>query len=345
MKPITLNHDEHILKCIYENHITLDNYLEHAHLLRTLFPDEESYQTFISSYLTKFSSLLEKSFLRENQRLDAFSHPRFSQQKSHIHDFYEIKYQVKGTGTVMIGDETLFLRESDFCFIAPFIEHCSEIFDPDSYMINLVVIPRHVPQLIPRILQCPNFIESFFHGYEKKEPHSSFMHLHTDFDHEIEKLTTGIFQYFRENQTFTPIGDLNAEAALEKIFLLMLQKHAEQPCAPLNHARQNQQITRMMDYIQQHLNSVTFSELAQHFHYSQSYTSRFIKKYTNQSFTNILKVLRLKKAAELLLSSELTVDQLIQQIGYSGKTNFYNNFKKYYGVTPAEFRKSAPNRQ
>ncbi len=340
MKPAALNNEEQILKYIYEHHITLDNFQEHKLFLRSFFADEESYLTFIDSYFTKFSSITAGEFLRESQHIDAFPHPRFIQQESHFHDFIEIKYQMHGTGTITIGKETIFLRESDLCFIAPFVDHCSEIFDQDSYMINLVVIPQYISQLFPRILQYPNFIEEFLCGRHRDGEPYAFMHLHTDFDHEIESLTSYIFHYYRENECFTPIGDLNAEAALEKIFLLLLQKHAEQSCFPLNHTKQNQQITQMLDYIQQHLNSVTFPDVAQHFHYSQSYTSRFIKKYTGQSFTAILKVLRLKKAAELLTSSRLSVDQIEQQVGYSGKTNFYNSFRKYFGATPAEYRKN-----
>lgn len=341
MKTAALNNEEHILKCIYENHITLDNYREKEALLRSYFPDEKSYLSFIESYLTKFTSLCMEDFMRANQRLDAFSHPRFSQQETHIHNFFEIKYQMKGTGTVIVDNKTIFLRESDFCFIAPFVGHCSEIFDPDSYMINLVVVPQYIAQVFPRVLQYHNFIEEFLYSSQKDNANHTFMHIHTNFDPEIENLVTDIFQYFRKNKSFTLIGDLNAEAALERIFLLLLQKHMLQSGAFQSHTKQDEQIDQMVDYIQEHLDSVTFSDIARLFHYSPSYTSRFIQKHTGQNFTNILKILRLKKAAELLKSSELTIDQITEQVGYSGKTNFYNSFKNYYGVTPAEFRKNA----
>jgi len=62
--------------------------------------------------------------------------------------------------------------------------------------------------------------------------------------------------------------------------------------------QQNQSIKQMIDYIIDHLDSISFAEFADYFHYSQSYASRFIKKYTGMTFTDLVKNMRLKKSCK-----------------------------------------------
>ena len=84
--------DEPLRKFLYENEITLDNYLSHQDELKKLFPDEEGYQSFLNAYLSSSGIISYRQFLKTPQKIDLFLHPRYIQQRPHIHDFYEIKY-------------------------------------------------------------------------------------------------------------------------------------------------------------------------------------------------------------------------------------------------------------
>ncbi len=46
-----------------------------------------------------------------------------------------------------------------------------------------------------------------------------------------------------------------------------------------------------------------------------------------------------EEAVRLLRSSELPVDVVAESVGLSGKTNFYEKFRQFYGMTPAELRR------
>ena len=52
----------------------------------------------------------------------------------------------------------------------------------------------------------------------------------------------------------------------------------------------------------------------------------------------LLLILRMEKAAELLKRTDWPVDQIAAEVGLSGKTNFYRQFKNLYGMSPAIFR-------
>ena len=67
--------------------------------------------------------------------------------------------------------------------------------------------------------------------------------------------------------------------------------------------------------------------------------SRFIKRNTGLSFSDLQRNVRLDMAAELLHNTDLPVSAIIAEVGYTGKSNFYRMFQEKFGVTPAEMRK------
>ena len=57
----------------------------------------------------------------------------------------------------------------------------------------------------------------------------------------------------------------------------------------------------------------------------------------------LLLILRMEQAAKLLKETDWPVDQIANEVGMSGKTNFYKQFRSFYGMSPAEFRAHIPD--
>ena len=53
--------------------------------------------------------------------------------------------------------------------------------------------------------------------------------------------------------------------------------------------------------------------------------------------------LRMRKAAELLNRSPLTVKEIASAVGYSASLTFSREFRKHFGQRPSEFRRQAVN--
>ena len=49
---------------------------------------------------------------------------------------------------------------------------------------------------------------------------------------------------------------------------------------------------------------------------------------------------KINTALKLLVETNLSIEDIICQLGYSDKKNFYQIFKKYTGSTPNQIRKS-----
>ena len=52
-----------------------------------------------------------------------------------------------------------------------------------------------------------------------------------------------------------------------------------------------------------------------------------------------LKTLKLKHAQNLLLNTEKTIGEIAEEVGYNSIYYFCNDFKKFTGRTPLQFRK------
>lgn len=65
---------------------------------------------------------------------------------------------------------------------------------------------------------------------------------------------------------------------------------------------------------------------------------RKFKKYTPYTPNEFVKNHRYAYAARLLLTTNLTIQEIIYRVGLTNKTVFYTDFKKIYGMTPKEYR-------
>ena len=78
--------------------------------------------------------------------------------------------------------------------------------------------------------------------------------------------------------------------------------------------------------------------LSRELNYSGNYLNRIVNKYTGMNITQYASSLTMRKAAELLRHSDLTVTEIALQLGYSNRTLFYNAFERAYGETPRQYR-------
>jgi DNA-binding response OmpR family regulator len=62
-----------------------------------------------------------------------------------------------------------------------------------------------------------------------------------------------------------------------------------------------------------------------------------LKAVSDLSVNDFIKLIRMKKAAELLIKKELTIAEIAYQVGYNDRKYFSKEFKKQYGVTPTDF--------
>lgn len=98
-------------------------------------------------------------------------------------------------------------------------------------------------------------------------------------------------------------------------------------------------IAKAVDFINQHYTeSINLTDVAVAVHLNSEYFCRLFKEETGRNFSNYLANLRLNKAVELLRNSDHKVSEIAGLVGYSNLSYFSTLFKKYYGISPFDFR-------
>ena len=112
------------------------------------------------------------------------------------------------------------------------------------------------------------------------------------------------------------------------------QRAQEIPC--------EEDVVRIVSYIGAHYREpITLTSLADEFHFNSVYLSRFIKKRSGHTFTELLTSTRMYHAARLLKESALKNAEICERIGMSDERYFGQVFQRTYGMTPHEYRRSS----
>lgn len=97
-------------------------------------------------------------------------------------------------------------------------------------------------------------------------------------------------------------------------------------------------------FINQNLNErLSLRQVAEHVHLNASYFSVFFKEQTNLTFSEYVTRRRLQNAKNLLLTTNLTVAETGEEVGYQTTKYFVKLFKQYEGITPNQYRKNSEN--
>jgi signal transduction histidine kinase/DNA-binding response OmpR family regulator len=84
---------------------------------------------------------------------------------------------------------------------------------------------------------------------------------------------------------------------------------------------------------------LSIEELASEMAVSVSGFYTKIKSITGNSPVEFVRTYRLKKAAQLLKSTNMSVTEISERVGFGTQKYFSNSFKKYFGMSPLNYRK------
>ncbi len=84
---------------------------------------------------------------------------------------------------------------------------------------------------------------------------------------------------------------------------------------------------------------LTLKDLALQLGFSPSYLSVLIKKTLGLPFQEYLIQERMKKAKLLLLTTDLKIYEIADQVGFEDMNYFSQRFKQVVGVTPRQYKK------
>jgi two-component system, response regulator YesN len=150
---------------------------------------------------------------------------------------------------------------------------------------------------------------------------------------------TGMIKELSPGQAVPTIPADAEDAAVLRYFNqlanVVIMQYAEQSTSNTNHI-----IKRVCDYIHTHYKKdISLTEMAQHANMSISYFSAWFKRCTGRTLVQYIQEVRIEKAKQLLLETQLKNYEIAERVGFATQPYFTRVFKSSVGVSPNTFRK------
>lgn len=170
-----------------------------------------------------------------------------------------------------------------------------------------------------------------------------------DLRNELFQFVVLIYTYcFRHNVSFSSIFGLKyPEPAmldhystldqLQDSFNACLSTLEELTAAPSSHHRQ--EIQKITEYIQRnYAQDITLQSVSEYVGISPNYICKLYKNETGVNFKDYISLVRIAQAKRLLLSTNLGIGEIAEQVGFHNASYFCRVFKENVGVTALQFR-------
>lgn len=103
----------------------------------------------------------------------------------------------------------------------------------------------------------------------------------------------------------------------------------------------NHYIKDMLDFIQENYRrDIDINQIAEHVGISYSHARKIFSEKMGTNIVSYLNHLRLEEAKKKLVDTGDSIVNIALSLGYNNEQSFNRYFKKYYGITPGEYRRA-----
>lgn len=276
--------------------------------------------------------IVEGEKFLNGQPLDLRRHTRFTDFPEHGHNYMEFMYVFSGSITHLIGKETVTLERGDILFLNKHIRHSILRADTQDIGLNFILSDAFLQMTMQNGIGNPvlkSFIEENFSQYGEGE----YLYFKTKDNFPIRNLMDNlIYAVVKRSQELY--------GGLVSLLFSYLSYYGDTLHNKSRFSSPDARFLKaVLGYLEGNFRTATLCGLAEIMGYHEAYLSRRIRLVTGFSFQELLQEKRLTCAANLLSTSNLTVENIIHAVGYENQSYFHRMFRARYGATPHRYRK------
>lgn len=257
----------------------------------------------------------------------------------HTHEFIEIVYVCSGNGIHVVDGKKYFVKEGCVIFINYNQTH--SLSGNNMVIYNILLKPEAISN---KIINMKNAFEilslTAFSEFQSLDLSTYFVCFDEEERNKIEVIVEELCREYNEK--------LAGSETIMKGYISVLLAYIFRKLLGRNHSLQSiseeenaEILTKITAYIQENFREKLSVELlAEKCFYSPKYFSRIFKACYGMTVTEYIQQMRVRMGCKLLRETNLSVDEISRMIGYNDNVRFYKYFKKRYGVTPNEYRKT-----
>lgn len=241
----------------------------------------------------------------------------------HWHESLELLLVLAGAVTIFWGSESITLHPDDMLLINSNVIH--ELHSDDCVMIA-VQIKLSKFNLPPEVLQTLYFDCNSVTAASPERFQT------------IKQAIASMLQFRSAG------GDAslfhNRSLAYQLLSELVQNFKTEKPVAEANTQKHLERLNNILRFIGEHYQEqLTLGQIADREHLSAPYLSSYFERYMGVNFSTYYTDLRLEHAVRDLLHTDIPVEQVALNHGFSDPRAFVRAFKKRYHTVPSAYRK------
>jgi AraC-like DNA-binding protein len=260
--------------------------------------------------------------------------------RSNRHDYFELFYLQKGELDCRIQDREFPLRSGDLAVISSTQYHTIQIPEKGKTDGQIKAAALY---FLPELIRATDTAE------EAVEYLMPFLMQGADFPHVITSKTgipAQIFDLIKRAQMEMPANStracLTVKTYLKMILVLLVNHYADHQGTVETFNRKQraiEQLSPLFDFLENHFREPISVEMAARVvHLSESHFMRFFKQVTGQSFISYLNHFRVAKAEHLLATTDLSVSEISQAVGFCDQSYFGLVFRNFVHMTPLQYK-------
>ena len=168
-------------------------------------------------------------------------------------------------------------------------------------------------------------IHPYLTGVLKKAKSGLVLHKASSLYHLLKEINNS---YSRSSETYY-LNLLSNKLLIDLVNAAYLQSPSRQ---------YTEQIQKYVEY--NYFKIESLDDIAKALSLNKIYMQRIFKEETGETIWNFVNEVRMKRAAAVLAGSDVPVGDINEVVGVNSRQNFYILFKKYFGISPSEYRKS-----
>ena len=275
--------------------------------------------------------------LAKGRLMDIRPHTRFAFFPNHRHNYIEVIYMCAGQTTHIINKETrLTLSSGDLLFLNLNTFHEILPAGMGDIAVNFIILPQFFDTALT-MLPKGNILSDFLASTLRRDSSQpSYLHFQVADILPVQNLI--------ENMVWSTVyrqpNQYRVNQLTMALLFLQLLNYTGRVVQSAPPGLEQTLVANALREIEENYKTASLTRLAKQYNQSVSHYSRLISSAAGASFKELLRQKRLDKAAALLLSTDLSVSDIITAVGYDNTSYFYRQFRQSFGLTPKDYRQS-----
>lgn len=263
--------------------------------------------------------------------------------RPHWHYFMEILFMLEGTAMINCDQNTYVLEPGDIILFLP--QQIHSIYSTTNIPLKYYVLKFDINQLSPSANASGSTFSgihfpSLFRSARGNESASLYLPTETLEGLPIEQLFSDCQKEMDGQEYGYRILMQSCINTLLTYVLRIWRANGFDTDQALAMPKEADSILTITEYIDSHAHeALKVEELAALCHMSYSYFAKSFRELYGQSCKKYIEFIRLAKAEDLLLFTNLDLNYISQETGFSDCSHFIKAFRGKHGMTPKQFRR------